>query len=257
MSLIEISIGDLALSLGFIALVVVLSRLEGLAMERTLLTGTVRSMVQLIAVGYVLKVVFDLERWYWVVLAVLVMTMVAAHTARKRQTVRVPHCFWTMAGSIGLAAALVLGSLVGVILRVAPWYQPQYLIPLAGIILATTMNATALSVDRFLSEIKQRRTLVEAALALGAGAKQASRASTAAAFRAGMMPFVNTMMVAGIVALPGMMTGQILGGVAPTDAVRYQIVIIYGITAAAAVSSLAALAIVRRQIFTRRAQLAL
>jgi putative ABC transport system permease protein len=256
-SLIHISLADLALSLGFIAVVILVIRIERLGIEGSLLLGTIRALAQLMAVGYVLKAVFDLNRWYWVVLVLVVMTVVAAHTAGKRQVVAIPHAFWTMTAAIGTAAVLVLGSLLLVILRVKPWYQPQYAIPLAGIVIASAMNSTALSVDRFLSEVKQNRTLVEAAVALGASAKESSRQFSRAALRAGMMPHINTMMIVGIVQLPGMMTGQILGGVAPAEAVRYQIVIVYCLAGGAAIASLTALSIVRRLVFNRREQLVL
>jgi putative ABC transport system permease protein len=256
-SLIHISLGDLALSLGFIAVVILVIRIERLGIEGSLLLGTIRALAQLMAVGYVLKAVFDLNRWYWVVLVLLVMTVVAAHTARRRQVIAIPRGFWTMMASIGTAAILVLGSLLLVILRVKPWYQPQYAIPLAGIVIASAMNATALSVDRFLSEVRQNRTLVEAAVVLGAGAKESSRRFSRVALRAGMMPHINTMMIVGVVQLPGMMTGQILGGVAPAEAVRYQILIVYCLTAGAAIASLTALSIVRRLVFNRREQLTL
>ncbi|MCK4547542.1 MAG: iron export ABC transporter permease subunit FetB [Candidatus Eisenbacteria sp.] len=257
MSLIHISLVDLALALGFIAVVIVLIRIEHLGVEKALFVGAVRAMAQLLAVGYVLKAVFDLNHWYWVVLVLLVMTVVAAHTARKRQAVAIPHAFWTMAAAIGVAAGIVLGSLLLVILGVKPWYQPQYVVPLAGIIIASAMNTAALSVDRFLSDIRQNRPLVEAAVLLGATAKESCRPFSKAAVRAGMMPHINTMMVVGIVQLPGMMTGQILSGVAPAEAVRYQIVIIYCLVAGAAIASLTALSIVRRLVFNRRDQLTL
>ncbi len=255
MSLIHISLTDLAVSLGFVVLVAVLARMERLGIGRSLAVGAFRAMAQLMAVGYVLKAVFDLNRWYWVVLVFLVMTIVAAHAARKRQTIAVRHLYWTMAVSIALAGVVVLGTLIVGILQVEPWYRPQYVIPLAGIVLASAMNATALTVDRFLADLHQNRTLVEASLALGAGTREASRRSSAAAMRTGMMSHINTMSIVGIVQLPGMMTGQILSGVAPAEAVRYQIVILSCLVAGAVIASLTALGIVRRQVFTRRQQL--
>jgi putative ABC transport system permease protein len=256
-SLIHISLVDLAVSFGFIILVAVLARIERLGIGRSLAVGAFRALAQLMAVGYILKAVFDLNRWYWVVLVFIVMTAVAAHAARKRQTIAVPRMYGTMLISIALAGLVVLGTLLAGILRVDPWYRPQYVIPLSGIVLASAMNATALTVERFLADLRQNRTLVEAALTLGAAPKEASRRSAVAAMRTGMMSHINTMSVVGIVQLPGMMTGQILGGVAPSEAVRYQIVILYCLVAGGAIASLIALAIVRRQVFTRRHQLCL
>jgi putative ABC transport system permease protein len=129
---------------------------------------------------------------------------------------------------------LVTGFAVAGIIRVQPWYDPQYLIPLLGMVLGNTLSGISLGLDRFMDSLATQRDQVETLLALGATRWEAAHSQVRDAIRVGMIPTVNSMMVMGLVSLPGMMTGQILAGANPIDAVRYQIVIIFMIAAGAA-----------------------
>src|SRR3569623_2692060 len=113
------------------------------------------------------------------------------------------------------------------LLRVEPWYSPQYAIPLLGMILGNTLNGISLGLDRLGGELSGRRAPVEALLALGATRWEAARGPIRQAVRTGLIPTINAMMVVGIVSLPGMMTGQILAGADPVEAVKYQIVMMF------------------------------
>ena len=239
-SYIHITNLDLAIALLFVAITALVSRWQKLGLERDIATGTVRTFVQLLAVGFVLQQLFSTSRWYWVVFALAVMTTVAAYNAMKRQAGAKQGLFVVMASSIATAAAITLILVVGLVLRVRPWYQPQYVIPIAGMIIGNSMNGAALVVNRLHSELTLRRNAIEAALALGASTREAASQALRESLRAAMMPTINSMMTVGLVQLPGMMTGQIISGVSPLDAVRYQIVVMLMIAAATAIAAMAA-----------------
>ncbi len=247
----QISYQQLAVALVLVLITLVLSRIERLAIEKDLLIGSVRAFLQLVAVGYVLQAIFSANKWYWVLLTLAVMTAVAGYTAAQRSK-DIPGAKWIAVMSVGIGGLGTLAILVGLgIIEAAPWY----VIPISGMILGNSMNGAALAMNRISGEIKLRRAQIETALALGATSRQAADPALKAAAKAAMIPNINSMMTVGIVSLPGMMTGQIIAGQAPTEAVRYQIVVVYMITAAVTVASLAAVLWSYRQFFTREHQL--
>lgn len=247
----QISYGQLGIAFVLVAITLVLSRIERLGIEKDLLVGSVRSFAQLMAVGYVLQAIFSANKWYWVLLTLAVMTAVAGYTAAQRSK-DIPRAKWIAVLSVGIGGLGTLGILVGLgIIEAAPWY----VIPISGMILGNSMNGASLAMNRISAEIKLRRAQIETALALGATSRQAADPALKAAAKAAMIPNINSMMTVGIVSLPGMMTGQIIAGQAPTEAVRYQIVVTYMITAAVTVASLTAALWSYRQFFTKEHQL--
>jgi len=243
------------IALTLILIPVVISFQSKLGIEKEILISTFRTFIQLMAIGYVLKYIFNIRKWYFILLMLLLMTIIAGYNAVKRQKVKIPHLFKLITISIFLGAAITVGTLVFLILHVSPWYEPQYLIPVSGMMLGNAMNAAALAVDRLISETKNRRWEVEAALALGASPFKAINPMLRESARTAMMPTINSMMIVGIVQLPGMMTGQIIGGVAPEQSVRYQIVIMYMLAASVTISCICILYLLYRQLFTKEEQL--
>jgi putative ABC transport system permease protein len=255
---IDISWLDLVVAAALILVAVALSAYQKLGLERQILLGALRATVQLIAVGYLLAWVFATHRWGIVLAVLAVMVAVATITAARRQgkTRRDRATVFPIAGFAILAgAALTLVYVTTVIVHVQPWYSPRYLIPLFGMILANAMNAAALALERLQSEVEGRRGEVEALLALGATPGQAAAEPMRKATIAAMIPAVNALAVVGIVSLPGMMTGQILAGADPTLAVRYQLVVMFMLTAANAITAALAVTLYRRTFFTQAAQL--
>ena len=246
---------DVALSALLVVVVLVISRYQRLGLERSLLIGAARTFLQLALVGFVLAWVFHARTWYWTLLCLLVMAAVAVHTAVGRQEQRLPGLAALMAVSIAGGSFAVLAFVIKAVIRPDRWYEPQYVVPLAGMILGNGMTAAVLAVERLASEVRQRRLQIEAALSLGATARQAADPAVRAAARAAVIPTINAMMIVGVVQLPGMMTGQILGGQAPGDAVRYQILVMYMIAGAAALTSISATLLAQRSLFTAAHQL--
>ncbi len=253
--MIGLSLLDLTLAAGLILIAIGISHRQRVGLTRDLVIGAVRSVVQLVLVGYVLVYIFAIDRWYLVVAALLVMLAVAAWTAGGRQD----HPTRKLYGILGLAmlvgSGLTLVYVGSLVVRADPWYDPRYLIPLFGMIIGNAMNAASLAAERLGGEMEARKAEVEAYLALGASPARATEDAVRRATRASMIPMVNSLMVVGIVALPGMMTGQIIAGASPLSAVRYQIVVMFMLMAAVAVTGTLVPLWYRNTFFTPAEQL--
>jgi putative ABC transport system permease protein len=259
MSYAHITLPRLLLSLGLIAVAVVLSRRSRLGLERDLLWGAVRGAAQLIAIGYVLRLHFNHERPAWVLLLLGVMLIAAGATAARR----VEHgpsrgvLFPRAIAAIGLGTVVAVVPVFAGVVPLHPWYEARYLVPISGMMLSNAMNVVAQVFERIFASARVEADQIEALLSLGGTPRQALGRQVRATLRAALLPTINGLLTVGLVALPGMMTGQIVSGTAPEQAVRYQIVILYQLVAVAAVAGLVAVAFARRLLFTPRAQLVL
>jgi len=146
---------------------------------------------------------------------------------------------------------------VTLIIRAEPWYSPRIVIPIFGMILGNSMNAVAISLERLYASARDKINELEVLIACGATPWEAVRGCVCDAVRAGMTPTINSMMVIGLVSLPGMMTGQILGGADPREAVRYQIVIMYVIAAAVTMGSFILVGLTYKRLFDKEGALLL
>ncbi len=254
-SILEVSWFDLAWAGGLMLIAVGISHWQKLGLAQRLVIGALRTVVQLMLVGYVLVYIFALDRWYLVGVALLGMLLVATKAAVNRQF-RASRTLLMITGvAMLLASGFTLLYISTLVVRVTPWYNPQYLIPLFGMIVGSAMNAAAIAAERLASEMAARAAEIEAYLALGTTAQQASQHPVRQALRAALMPTVNGLMVVGIVTLPGMMTGQILAGASPLIAIRYQIVVAFMQAAAVAITTTIVTLWYRRTFFTAALQL--
>jgi putative ABC transport system permease protein len=254
--LIDLSWIDLTLAFALVLVAIALSSWQRLGLVRGFVVGAVRAVVQLVAVGYVLAFLFTTRRWYLVVLALVIMLLAATKTAIDRQRSTRGSLFRITGAAMLAGTGLTLAYVDAVVLRLHPWYDPQYVIPLFGMIVGNAMNGAALAAERLTSEMELRRGEVEAYLALGASSGRASAEPVRRALVAALIPAVNGLMVVGLVALPGMMTGQILAGSSPTLAVRYQIMVAFMLAGAVAITATAQVLWYRRRFFTAAEQLA-
>jgi putative ABC transport system permease protein len=250
MNYLSLSYIDLAIASALILVNGVLSVLLRLQLERQLLLAGLRTVVQLLAIGYVLGWVFQHAYWYVVLPLMCGMTLIAGFSASGRGERRYRGLLTNSVVSVWLSSWLVTAIGLLVILRVRPWYEPQYAIPILGMILGNTLTAVSLGMERMTRELGAQRGRIDMLLALGGTRWEAARDAAAQAVRAGMMPTLNQMTVVGIVSLPGMMTGQILAGQSPTEAVRYQIVIMFLIAASSALGTVCAVLLTFRRLFS-------
>ena len=249
---------DLAVAGALLLIVLALSAWQRLGLGRQVVIGAIRATVQLVLTGHVLLWIFALDSPYIVIGVLIFMTVVAAITATRRQKGH-QHDGRTLAPILGFAiltgAVFTLAYVSMAVVHVTPWYSPRYLIPLFGMIIANAMNGAAIAAERMQSEMEARRGEVEAFLALGAAPGQACAEATRKAVTAAMIPAVNALAIVGIVSLPGMMTGQILAGASPTLAVRYQLVVVFMLTAATSITAAITVLLYRRTFFSAAEQL--
>ena len=234
-----------------------LSLLLRLGLNRSLGIAALRMVAQLLLVGLVLDWIFSMENPWLILLMASVMACVAAWSAVGQTRRHFSGLYWNCLISILVSSFLVTGLALKGIFHLETWYSPQYLIPLLGMLLGNTLNGISLALDRFLDELHDQRDLVETFLSLGATSWEACHHLFRSSMRTGLIPTINSMAVMGIVSLPGMMTGQILAGVSPGEAVRYQIVIVFMITASVTLGTALVLLLAYRTMFSPRHQLML
>lgn len=234
MSVISLTVWDIAAVSVFVLLSGLLSLRLSLGVERQLLVATIRMVVQLSAVGAILTLLFSVATLPWTLLMALVMVLFAGREIAARQHRRLAGWWGYGLGTATMtiaAATLTLVALLGAI-RPEPLYDPRYAIPLFGMLLGNAMTGISLGLDTLTTAAIRERAAIEARIALGATRLEALRPAMQEAMRRGFMPMINAMAAAGVVSLPGMMTGQILAGIAPTEAVRYQLLIMFLIVGA-------------------------
>lgn len=252
---IELDLIRIAWALGLAAVAIGLSLWQQLGLTRTLAVATVRTVVQLFAVGIFLSIVFTLRSPGLILLVLLVMTTVAALTARNRISKDIPRLALWLWGAILTSTALTITYTMTVVVRPELWYEPRYLIPLTGMVLGNALTAASLAGERLVSALRNHRTDIETHLSLGATPSQAIADYRREAIKAGLIPTVNSMMVVGLVTLPGMITGQILGGADPLNAALYQMLIMFMLAFATLTTSILVTYAIKQQFFNSAMQL--
>ena len=256
-SLIKLDLTDLVWGLGMIAIAIGISSWQRLGLEIPLAHATLRTVVQLLGVGYILAIIFELKNAIAVLGVLMVMLTIATITARNRIGKKIPQLLFVVFGSIFFSTALTLTYTNLLIIQPETWYEPQYLIPLAGIVLGNSMNGAAIAGERLVSSINSSRLEIETHLSLGATPQQAVTAYRKDAVRAGLIPTLNQMMVVGVVTLPGMITGQLLSGIKPLEAASYQILIMLMLAFTNLITTVLVTQGLTRQFFNTQAQLQL
>ncbi len=257
MSVIPLSFIDLGVAAIFVLILALLSYLLKLKIGNRMVISAVRMTLQLLLIGLILRQLFQ-NYTVWLVLGLaLVMILIAGREIIGRQKIRTRGIFGYGVGVISMfisSFTLAVFTLL-VIIQVEPWYTPQYAIPLLGMLLGNTMTGIALAMDRLTSDIYDQRNMIEQRLYLGETWQKASEGIRRNAMRTGMIPIINAMAAAGVVSLPGTMTGQILGGSPPMEAVKYQILILLLIAAGTGFGVVCAIWLTNRNLFDSRHRL--
>lgn len=259
MTLIQLTPLDLSLAALLVVALAGISRPLGLGLGTRVLVAALRTTVQLTLVGLVLKTLFAHVHIGWVALMGIIMLAVAGWEVMARQNRRFSGWWGYGLGTMSMFVSsfsvtiFALAAIVGP----QPWYTPQYAIPLLGMLLGNTMNGIALGIDRLTEGAWQQRASIEGRLVLGEPWHEAIADIRRTSTRNGMVPIINAMAAAGIVSLPGMMTGQILAGAPPVEAVKYQILIMFLVTAGSGFGTVAAVWLASRRLFDERERLRL
>jgi len=221
----------------FVIILLFIVRRKGIPREKEIILSTVRMTIQLILTGYILVYLFENSHPFFTVFIIVIMEAFAVFTIFKRVKVQLSTeikkiiAFSMIVGTISSLLYFLL-----VVVRLSPWYDPRYFIPIAGMLIGNSMTGISLGVTRLVDGMKTQKHLIEAALMLGATPKTAAKQIVDNAFDSAILPTVNSMVGMGIVFLPGMMTGQILSGTSPVTAIEYQIAIMLGILGSVALS---------------------
>ena len=257
--MITLTLADLVIAALLVGLLALLSMRLKTGISQQLVIAALRTAIQLSLIGLVLKVLFENVHLGWVTVMATFMLLVAGREVMARQERRFKGWWGYAVGtfSMFLSSFTVTVFALVVILGDTPWYAPQYAIPLLGMLLGTTMNGIAIAMDRLTHAAWEQRGVIEARLMLGERWDEAISEMRRQAIRSGMIPIINAMAAAGIISLPGMMTGQILAGAAPVDAVKYQILIMFLITAGTGLGTMAAVTIGAKHLFDKRQRLCL
>jgi putative ABC transport system permease protein len=230
----EISLQGLAIAFLPVAVVVAIM-FRWSAGARTALYATFRMLVQLLLIGYVLVYIFDSNQPVFILAVLAIMLTVASWIAIRPLQKKHPTTYMHSLIAISVGGILTLALVSQFVLKIHPWFSPRYLVPLAGMIFAGAMNAVSLAAERLHSENERGTSLLEA---------------RRIALQASLIPITNSLFAVGLVALPGMMTGQILSGVSPMVAVKYQIVVMTMLFGVSGISAALYLMLANRSLQT-------
>ena len=239
-SYVPLSMADLFIASLLVALNGAISFAYGLRLEKSLAVASIRMVVQLAAVALVLKFIFAQTSPIWTIAFAVVMAVAAAAEIVMRQERRFKG--WRamlMSSSPAFLAGLVTTFIALAVIQPAPWYAPRFLLPILGMMVGNALSGVALVLDSMTSAAVRERPEIEARLALGATRLAAFEDVLRRSLKTGLMPILNAMAAAGVVSLPGMMTGQILAGIEPVEAAKYQIMIMFLIAGATAIAVVA------------------
>lgn len=254
MTAVPLSLVDIAISIVPVCLLAVVIYFQRLRLTRSLLVSVFRLVLQLSLVGLVLRFIFA-ESNPWLIAGIsMIMLGVASYEIMARQKYRMKGLGSLKVGSVTLMISSFALTLFGltVVIRPEPWYIPQYAIPLFGMVLSNTMTGISVGMDRLTTSVMQNRQIVEQRLMLGETIWESMRGFIQDSLRSGMIPVINAMATAGVVSLPGMMTGQILAGAPPTEAVKYQIMIWVLIAAGTGFGMITAIYLTASNLFDKR-----
>ena len=239
----------------FILVVLFIVRIKKIQREKLIIISTLRMTLQLIIVGYILVYVLDYPNPFITVTIVFLMLSFAIINVYERTKATIAFPLKKL-----IALAMVLGIAINliyfmfIVLQLDPWYEPQYFVPIGGMIIGKTMTGVTLGVNNLLSGMKDHKEKIEGLLMLGASPKIAVKSIINNAFDEAMLPTINAMVGMGIIFLPGMMTGQIIAGQSPLLAVKYQVSVMLGVAGTVSITVLIFLHLAYKVFFNKREQ---
>lgn len=257
MNIISLNYIDLSIAALLVMGLAALTALLRLDLGKKIIIAAIRTAVQLSLIGIVLKTLFENSHLGWVMLLFIVMLSIAGYEVMARQTQRFKGLWAYGIGSFSMfisSFTIAVFTLLAVI-QPDPWYTPQYAVPLLGMLLGNTMTGIALGVNHLTQTTASQQAVIEARLLLGQSWKEAIADIQRHSVKVGLIPMVNAMAAAGIISLPGMMTGQILAGTPPIEAVKYQILIMFLISAGTGLGTISACYLSAKHLFDGRHRL--
>lgn len=225
---------SLTFSLIFVLTPIVLSKTLKLELEKDVVIATIRSIIQLFIVGYILTFVFASDHPIFIMLMIALMIGAATQNARKKGA-QIQGITWKLIVTFLFVEIFTQAILLG--FQIVPT-EPQYIIPLTGMVVGNSMVLSILFLNRFIAEVNARRDETELILSLGGTPKQAIHTSLISSIKASMIPTIESQKTIGLVQLPGMMSGQIIAGADPLQAVQFQLLVLFLLLCTAALTSI-------------------
>jgi len=251
-SIMDLSILQLSIAYIFVIIMLIIFKYRGIRREKQILIASTRMTLQLTIMGYILMFVFRNPSWWLTSLMIIAMISFAIYNSIKRVKIKMSRELRTIiAFSLACGALLTATFFILVVLNVRPWFNPQYFIPISGMIVGNSMTGIALGANKLCSDFEEKRIEIENSLMLGASPLAATKEIVNNAFDNAILPTMNNMLTMGIVSLPGMMTGQILSGTFPLTAIKYQIGILLAILGSTAISTVLFVTLGYRTFFTK------
>lgn len=254
----DLSILQLSIAYIFVLILLIIFKARGIRREKQILIASMRMTVQLTVMGYILMYVFSHPSWFLTSIMILLMVSFAIFNGIKRVKSKISKELKIIIGLsmiFGCMSTAVFFILI--VLQVKPWFNPQYFIPISGMIVGNSMTGISLGANRLCSHMAEKREIIENSLMLGATPKEAVREIVNDAFDSAILPTMNNMLTMGIVSLPGMMTGQILSGTFPITAIKYQIGIMLAILGSTALTVVLFVTLGYKTFFTEDSRLKL
>jgi putative ABC transport system permease protein len=246
---------DLAASVALMAITIGLSAWERLGLEYSLLVAGGRTILQLVVLGYALDSIYKLNNSGAVLAILAIILTISAIVAKNRITTKMPLVLPLVWGSMFVSTLIAVAYINTLIIQPERWFEPRYVIPLTGMILGSAMNAAALAGERLVKTIDSSQIEIETHLSLGATPGQAVSQYRKDAIRAGVIPTINQMTLVAMVTIPSFFNGQLLGGIRPSEAVSYQIVVLFAIAQVNLLTTILITRVLSRQFFNSNAQL--
>ena len=235
-----------------VAIAIVASRWRDAGLEQDIAVAVARSFVQLVAIGYVITVIFEQDDAGLVIALLAVMVVFGALTARSRAA-KVPGAFWPL---LARAGRWRRSTTLGLVLALGIFEpEPRYVVPVGGMVIGNAMTAAAVALNRLGEDVADRAHEIEATLALGATSTQAVAPLVRRSLRSGMITLIDSTKTTGLIFFPGTMVGMLLAGADPIDAVRLQLILLYTLLGSVAIAALIATTLARRNFFTAAHQL--
>lgn len=246
---------DLIWAFGLVAISIGLAQWQRLEIVGKMALAAVRAMVQLLVMGLGLQLVWQIDRPYVTLGAILAMSIATAIATSNRISDRIKNLLPIVAGSILTGLTVALAYTILFVIKPTNWHQPQYLFACAGISLGYLLNSTAAAGERLISEIDRHTAEIETHLSLGATPAQAIAPYRRSAIKAALLPTIDTLMVAGLVTIPGLLTGELLANIPPINAAGYQIVLLFTVLASNTIAAILVTQGIVSRYFNRQAQL--
>ncbi len=255
-SVMNLSVLQLSIAYVFVLIMLIIFKSRGIKRERQILIASTRMTIQLTIMGYILMFVFKNPSWWLTSIMIAIMISFAIYNSINRVKYQMSKELKRIISfSMTFGALLTAVFFIVIVLNVRPWFNPQYFIPISGMIIGNSMTGIALGANKLCSSFEDKRIEIENSLMLGASPRAAAKEIVNSAFDTAILPTMNNMLTMGIVSLPGMMTGQILSGTFPITAIKYQIGIMLAILGSTAVSTVIFVTLGYRTFFTKDSRL--